>query len=278
MSLRSLLCLVFLALGVALAPSASAAPAPRPLPNPYAKYAGSYYIFVLNTNSLYQFGGVFRVNSGASNTTTVVPASYLGNMYDANATLYPISGNINSTGHLAMALINGANINVITVALTSVGQLAGRQENPGQIFPLSGAKFNYFFAYAGLYRGVAYANAPSNSTVGVPDDRKLIFVVGLQRRITGTFEQFGPATGNISGNYAAFFGSANQAGYNGHSALARSFVNALWLGNVTLPNATGNGTWRQDGYGNFSTGAQTGDLTASRVAPPPNPNPILPQP
>jgi len=242
MSRRFLLGFVFTALALGSILLAGAAPAPA---SPAARYKGTYFFFVLNFQQFFQYGGVFNIAaSGAVNGKLITGNSTLG-----NDTVYPISGNIvnpsngGSQGRFAVDLVNGANITTVTIGATSVGQLVGRQEfPPAQIYPLSGSMYNVFYPQAGLYTGTTN------------DGRALVLTIGLQRRISGSFEQ-------EPGNFTAFFGGANVAGLNGRSYLAMTFFNALYFTPFTPGNITANGTWRQNNP------ADTGTFKVKRVNP-----------
>jgi hypothetical protein len=252
--------LLVLGLGASLPAPAAAAVTPG-----VAKYAGSYYIFVLNYQTFMQFGGAFKVDNTGGVT---------GRMFDANITLYPISGNIvnigttsNTTaGRFIINMINGANIYTVSVNLTSVGQLVGRQENPGAIFSLSGAKYNSFFSEAGTYYGNTDETPP----------HRVVFTIGLQRRISGTYEQIpvgstiSNTTGNFTytnGNFTTTFGGANLAGYNGRSYLAKTFFNFAgpWVP-VFSAGVPTHGTYRNASTAPLDPNI-SGNLTIYRITP-----------
>jgi hypothetical protein len=102
--------------------------------------------------------------------------------------------------------------------------------------------YNIFYPQAGLYTGTTN------------DGRALVLTIGLQRRISGSFEQ-------EPGNFTAFFGGANIAGINGRSYLAMTFFNSTYFTPFTTSNITATGTWHQNNP------TVTGNFTVKRVNP-----------
>jgi len=243
MSRRLLLCVALLALTLGSVPSSRAAPAP---PSPAARYKGTYFLFVQNFQTFFVYGGVFTIAANGAVVGKIITGnSTVGNTSLGNNTLYPISGNIvnlngSSQGRFAVDLVHGANITTITVGATSVGQLVGRQETPTALYPLTGSMYNSFYSQAGTYRGITN------------DGRVIVFTVGLQRRISGSFEQ-------TPGDFVALFGGGNIAGLNGRSYLSMTFFNATYT-RTTNP-ITASGTWREGGN------KVTGTFTVTRMAP-----------
>ncbi len=237
MSPRLLLCTALLALTFGSVQPASAAPA-----SPAARYKGTYFLFVLNFQTFFQYGGVFSISATGAVTGKIIT----GNSTLGNNTFYPITGNIvnpngSSQGKFTVDMVNGANITTISVGGTSVGQLVGRQETPTMLYPLTGSMYNNFYPEAGTYRGTTN------------DGRAIIFTMGLQRRISGSFEQ-------TPGNFVALFGGGNLAGLNGRSYLSKTFFNALFT-STTPGNTTATGTWRENGD------TTTGTFTVKRISP-----------
>jgi hypothetical protein len=264
---------LLLALALAGMPALHAAPAN----NGAAKYAGTYYIFVINPQTFLQFAGTFKVGSGGNVS---------GQIFDSNVTVYPITGNIvnpatgTTLGRFAVDLVNGVYINTLTISLTATGQMVGRQETPGQFYTLSGAMYNAFFNQAGTY----YGQIDGNSSAVPPTlPQRLIMSIGLQRRISGTFEQIPVGAGNVTypvGNFTAVFGGANLGGLNGRSYLARTYFtdSTGWTLTYstanpgTIPkqvtNANTTLVWRNNnGTVPYGEPGATGNLTVYRILP-----------
>ncbi|MGA2052272.1 MAG: hypothetical protein ABSH19_03055 [Opitutales bacterium] len=246
MFLRSFLCGALLVLTLSLAQLAAAAPVHKAAAPPVTqRYQGNYFLFVINPQTFFQYGGAFRMYGNG----TVV-----GNIFDNNNNPYSITPGttFNNQGRFAVDLVMGANITTLTIGATATGQLVGRTETPFQFYTLSGSQYNIFYPMAGVYRGTT------------DDGRQLVFTIGLQRRISGAFEQM---SGNTS-SFAAMFGGATLVGFNGRSYLAKTFFTNGTFNPSTIPgNVTGtsgpiiaNGTWRNAGVvddtGNFTVWRQ----------------------